>query len=546
MLRTLGTTLLALSLVVVAAPAATAAVSPVIRPGFDWSMPDRFGFDADHDGRLDIPNSPAYVAGRSEGSCFGRCASAPFLVVLDASTTAATMGGSTLDLLGFRWQISGNGITAPLKYSSVSPRLTVALAEGAYEVTLTVIAALPGQGTVTARVSGPVVVDDLLVVAIGDSYTSGEGNPEVRRDGDIAALWADGATAVAEADHSAAHRSSAAWPVQAALALERLDPHTSVTFITVATSGAEIQRGVLSPQPSRHTLSQIDQVEALVGDRDIDMLLMSIGGNDVGFGKMVHGLVDADRLLDPFCYGTDVANVWQSVYDGNWNRSSAIDIDLFGARIGCKPTAEGNSRALPGLSGLGTAYDRLAAEISGRLHPESVIITEYPDPTGGGNETCGEIVGDITAPLRFHEISTAEQNLGREYVLNPLNDAISQASRRHGWIAVPHVSDAFAAGHGYCGDWPDYGYPDSFFSRPSWMRSRGDYPDGWYRSPGLEGVPAEIDGPGVTWYRTAAQSAAIQGPSDRTATPGTLHPNELGHQAIAGRVLGVVVAWGLG
>src|SRR5689334_4422591 len=50
---------------------------------------------------------------------------------------------------------------------------SIGLPEGPYDVTLT------GQfGQVTRSVTQPIVVRNLLVVSIGDSYASGEGNPE--------------------------------------------------------------------------------------------------------------------------------------------------------------------------------------------------------------------------------------------------------------------------------------------------------------------------------------------------------------------------------
>jgi hypothetical protein len=101
----------------------------------------------------------------------------------------------------------------------------------------------PAQGTyeVELNVSGPnaagpftqeVTVRDMLIVSIGDSYASGEGNPDVNRSGDQPAQWVD----------RRCHRSANSGPAQAAAALERADPHTSVTFLSFACSGATVNR----------------------------------------------------------------------------------------------------------------------------------------------------------------------------------------------------------------------------------------------------------------------------------------------------------------
>ncbi|NIR37168.1 MAG: hypothetical protein GWN79_10385 [Actinobacteria bacterium] len=99
------------------------------------------------------------------------------------------------------------------------------------------------------------------------------------------------------------------------------------------------------------------------------------------------------------------------------------------------------------------------------------------------------------------------------------------------------MAAGFADGHGYCAPWPDYGYPDWFDRSPSFLRNRLDVVEGWYRPPDRAGSAPLRNAGAVSWYRTAAQSAELQGPLPRYLTAGTLHPNEQGHLAIAGMVL---------
>jgi hypothetical protein len=192
-----------------------------------------------------------------------------------------------------------------------------------------------------------------------------------------------------------------------------------------------------------------------------------------------------------------------------------------------------------GFDGLAAEFDRLGTEIDRLLSPERTVITEYPDPTGysDGETTgvCDEIVEDA-APLGLHEISRDEQILGREMVVVPLNRVIREAAARHGWLYTEGVSDAFARGHGYCADWPDYRSERSGVS----IDQRLADPDSWYRN-GTTAGTAPMEGP-VSWYRTAGQSVALQGPDSRVDTTGTMHPNELGHLAIAESVLALVEA----
>ena len=502
--------------------------SPIVSPRFTWSMEPRFGMDSDGDGRIDLPNTHEYSHNRAPGSCDAGCSTPRFLVHFDGGVSGAAMAdvSAALPLLQFAWEVRGGDLTRPLEFVRAGPTLDLLLAEGDYEVTLSVLARIP-WGSVRASTTEAITVDDILIVAMGDSYASGEGNPEVPRgDGGEPALWGDGP------GHAATHRSTVAWPARLALAVEMADPHTSVTLLSVAASGATIRRGMLAPQGGDLDTSQIDSATLLVGDRGIDLALVAIGGNDVGFAHIVRGLVDADPQLDPICYRTDLENVWLSAADGDWGRSSSLSYSFTSPlRIACERAIGGNGPRLAGLDGLPGDLDRLAGALEG-LAPARVAMMEYSDPTGGEAGTCAEIVGDVTPPFTFHEIDRLEQTAGLERVIGPLNTELATAAARHGWTYLGGVREAFA-GHGYCSEWPDYGYPEEYHDLPGFARSRLDHPTGWYRNPGRFGGGALIGGPDVSWYRTAAQSAALQGPTTRFATTGTMHPNELGHAAIA-------------
>lgn len=140
-----------------------------------------------------------------------------------------------------------------------------------------------------------------LIVSAGDSYASGEGNPD--RPGDYqtsstSPFDCDDTTLVKAADLSLtavtparwiekrAHRSFHSGPAMAAHTITR--GHDLVTFISVASSGAQVKVGLLSPQWQR--VGQIEEVKRIVGDATIDALIISIGGNDVGFAGTLESL----------------------------------------------------------------------------------------------------------------------------------------------------------------------------------------------------------------------------------------------------------------
>ncbi len=208
-------------------------------------------------------------------------------------------------------------------------------------------------------------VTDLFVVGMGDSFASGEGNPDVpvRFSPDRTAEYGIGANNTqldgyparfgdwkAIGDKAfigenarwldqACHRSLYSHQLRAALQLSVEDPHRAVTFVGVGCSGAETVFGVFLrykghewvPNPPEY--SQISAVaEAQCAGRDapdyelpeayhikgripelkgglvlkkcdadharkIDLLFLSIGGNDIGFARLVANAVLADSSL---------------------------------------------------------------------------------------------------------------------------------------------------------------------------------------------------------------------------------------------------------
>jgi lysophospholipase L1-like esterase len=130
-----------------------------------------------------------------------------------------------------------------------------------------------------------VEIDDRLVVALGDSVASGEGNPD--RQG----RWLD----------PPCHRSSTAGFEQAARLLGEAMTRRSITFVSLACSGAAIDQGLLeryggvAPEPGRRYEPQVERLERLADVRGagpgnqppVDAVLLSVGANDVHFSEVV-------------------------------------------------------------------------------------------------------------------------------------------------------------------------------------------------------------------------------------------------------------------
>jgi lysophospholipase L1-like esterase len=374
---------------------------------FTWRMPDRYGVDAAGERVKSgwdfvLRNSPAYANPAS------------FTLALDGGATQ-----TTLPVKRYEWSVAGNGLATPRTASGKAPSIA-RLAPGRYVVTLRVTLT---NGQVDA-VKQNVTLRDFLIVAIGDSYSSGEGNPVVRKDAAGAAQWADGVTLAMTRQNREAHRSTLAASSQAALAIERADPHTSVTFVMLSQSGATVDEGLLGPKEGSETKTyplgaQVDQLASVVGDRPIDVLTVSIGGNDVRFVDRTVDLIIGPQATG---VGTEVETREQMLE----RLRSALDFDL---------------------SILPARYLTLRNVLEDRFEIAHTIITEYPDPT---RDADGQFAPFLGVP-RFEEllgVDAEEARFAYERMLVPLNEIVRTAADAYGWLYAGGIADAFRE-HGY-------------------------------------------------------------------------------------------------
>jgi len=386
---------------------------------FDYSMPDRYGFDRNHDGLIDQMTSATQIV--------------PDHFDVDLEPPQSLCGN-----LG-RASVKINGRTAAASVHDCGVRISVPR-EGTYKVKLTI----PGaDGDLTAEQD--VVVQDWLIVSLGDSVASGEGNPDLPAGpGRSRAKW--------ELDRC--HRSALSRDSLAAEALERHDPRTSVTFVSLACSGATIERGLLGGydgvQPDHVTQpAQLNQLVSLTHrgayQREIDALITSVGANDIAFGPIVQYclfVIDCPhQTRPPFAAG------------------HFVGLGVPGA----DPTlAVAVKRSLARLS---SHYDRLAKWLSERPNipdPSRVYLTEYFDPTElGPGRFChiGEAfpfaatlltLAHFPYPPSAWGITPSESEWASNHVVLPLNAEVAKAATRHRWRYIGGVARAFRNGHGYC------------------------------------------------------------------------------------------------
>jgi hypothetical protein len=369
----------------------------------------------------------------------------------------------------------------------------------------------PDGAMITVEVGGEEVarvdikVRDLLVAGVGDSFGSGEGNPDIpvrfsreraadygqSNDADMTgfparvgpwskigdsnfidenARWLD----------QACHRSLYSYQLRAALQLAVEDPHRAVTFAGLACSGAEIVPGLflrykgnewVPKPPELSQISALAEVQCGADDapmqdlpeayhmsgkipelegglvlrkcdptsaRKIDLLLVSIGGNDVGFARLVANAVLADQSL--------------LKQMGGW----------FGQVY--QP-----SEAAARLSVLEARYKSLNRAVHNILHipweqSDRVILTAYPGLAllDNGRNVCpdGQAGMEVMPDFKL----SAKKALDGEKFAERLNALMRKTAPNYGWSFVDAHRQQFL-GRGLCA-----GFTDNAFSNGDDLR----------------------------------------------------------------------------
>ncbi len=342
-------------------------------------------------------------------------------------------------------------------------------------------------------------VEDLFIVGMGDSFASGEGNPDVpvrfsrNRDmkyrgvgakGDLTGYparigsWREiGDKAFIKSNATwldqACHRSLYSHQMRTALQLAVENPHRAVTYAGFACSGAEVTWGLFLrykghewvPNPpalsqisaaavaqcgsnkarphdlpeAYHIKGRVEPLKNLVlhkcarnDARKIDLLLLSIGGNDIGFARMLANAILADKTY----------------------------LKSLGGWMG---HVHGQSAATAALATLDERYKALNRALHNILHipwreSDRIILTAYPnmDLLGDGSRTCpGGTAGmDV---ISVFKMNNARARSG-VWVADKLHHKMANSAKHHGWSFVESHRAKFI-GRGICA-----GFVDSSFS----------------------------------------------------------------------------------
>jgi lysophospholipase L1-like esterase len=440
--RTYGRAVLAAALlaVVLAVPAAATRSDPppgppgAAAPLFSWSMPPGFGHRLDSEGRI-VETRPDQVR------------RGPWPVNLRVGDRFCDPDAN------YEWRVDGEVVSPKAvgrcRFQYAFPHL------GSYTVELRTT-----LGGVVLFKRKAVDVRNLLIVSLGDSVASGESVPDVPDFEE--ALW----------QSARCHRSARAGPAKAAKMIEDDDPHSSVTFVHLACSGATLPKGLIGPydgvespgnepplEPQARILNRIAAV------RPVAAVLLSVGANDVHFGEVVRFCATEDNCFAQQFPISEPAGGRPGAAAGEKSQTTAEAVEA-------------------GLASLPESYGKLAQQLDNHVPAAAVHIVEYFDPTRDENGlTCdGILVG----------VSDTELVEAQSRMLGPLNEAVAAAARANGWDEVTGVASAFRD-HGYCAG-------------------------------------------AKSWVTRLTDSATSLGGTLRGRFLGTLHPNEAGQIAIGNRI----------
>ena len=534
---------------------------------FDWSMPDRLLVNE----RASAAN-PGVPVPRYDPDALMIPADG-WAVALDAcDVTDAT-------IQRYAWRVDGEsvGSTTECRFVHRFPD------EGVYQVELR-LTDVTGD---TANVRRRVTVQDWLIVGLGDSFASGEGNPDRRADlsrlesfgeflDDVADLleaieqleedlktrdsdgvvrrnliddlerewdelrekaartylaslpvWTETAPAwgtpepdfteialegAIPGDAVRCHRSMVSGQARAALAIERADPRTSVTLVHLACSGARIDRGLIGSDNGQDIIGllapladdvlgidygairkrldrlgdvpgQIDNARQVVRGREIDAIVVSIGGNDIRFSDLLTECVVGEPCHDPFGPrpGRRFERVLADTIERLCSPATWIDVltgsslsdtpGLFPASDECldeygdtgRPAgraAEQFDRAIDQLPARWRALDEKIAATFPGLDRARIYLTEYPDLTRDDDAVyCGWTPDLADADDRFEQlpgITRPEWTWADLTVQSSLRDSIETAAALYQWQFVTRTGNGAATiasasrEHGYC------------------------------------------------------------------------------------------------
>ena len=446
------------------------------------------------------------------------------------------------------------------------------------------------------NVSQDVRVRDRLILGLGDSFGSGEGNPDIptilnreyidnlpkKEPNQRSGIWMKNVTKWKEKNaiwlDKQCHRSLYSQHALAGLRLATRDAHESITLLPLACSGAETLDGLLTPQqlpPGGGAAVKVSQVNFAIRElcpdsainikkvtyargesgrnlmkpmksqdlyvckgslRKPDAILLSIGGNDVGFARVIAWAAAADR-------GRNIAG------------SIAIGLTKKYAETICPyPLDKGKCKEAPPdarfrvekwlpkyyeylnykLLEAGLICDKNSSKNG--CDTSNVYLTAYPTPSylndgetlcdvdrsADANEQLRTFIPSLMKPkkwqLQFTRQELSAINVG---LIQPITTQMAASSELYNWNFVVSHLDTIKP-HGLC-----EGYLREN-GNPQYLHTL----DGkWYPvNPNFEKAYGSTR---QRWFRSPNDVVLFQTETDKFGISGAYHPDVRAHAAIA-------------
>ncbi len=272
--------------------------------------------------------------------------------------------------------------------------------------------------------------DTFNIGIAGDSYGAGEGAPNEEYDSgdDEDDLWIS----------CPCHRSRKSGLLRGVKKFIDRNPEVAVDYSFTACSGAVTQNLAESEQVTTdNRVSLYDECGSatiplqfrtirneLIGDNhthdEMQMLIMSIGGNNSGFGDVV-----VNYLLEPRNLATE--NLLPGLLDEYSERIDGLDADY-------------------------SNVDQKINDIFSEVRP-IIGITVYPDPTTGLSGRCGcngIMNPGYTCALYENDClhsTRSEYELLHDSFIIPLNNKVRETNQLFGWHVIDNIN---AGNHGLC------------------------------------------------------------------------------------------------
>jgi hypothetical protein len=447
-------------------------------------------------------------------------------------------------------------------------------------------AALPDGTSLTATAT--VQVRDVLVVGLGDSIASGEGNPDEpirlkaqgfcfrrlfgasppqywRPSRDVSGITFACPPPLVRSDEpiwnaeragwafAGCHRSLYSHQTRTALALALENPQMTVTYLPLGCTGATISEGLLGAQRARERPQagrqigprfiegQISQLETYLGARrgrrplrKADLVLLTIGANDIGFSGLVANVVidrDPERKtfqdLGQMTTPAQSGNLLRSVLNRDFPKLRRV-LGRFTADLGHVAfTLYGNPAMKAAHVPCGSGREGFD------VHPAFAV-------SGTRNEAAVEFVEDVFIP-RLRSLAGCAGDGGcadpaRQRM--QLVEGHRPAFEEHGFCAIDATTDpafdrdCFRNGSSFDGPFSgpltcgrDPGEFAAYASRARWIRTANDSYFAAMTYPYSMGPLRPADIHDALW----GVASAVYG--------GAIHPTAEGHAAMADAAL---------